>query len=364
MAPASWPRAVPLDERLMHVDPSRGTVEDRRIRDLPDLLRSGDVLVVNDAATLPASLHAHVNGKHLEIRLLENRGDGEWNAVLFGPGDWRTRTESRIAPPRVRKGDSMTIAGLSAYVTRVAALSPRLVTLKFHSEADLFWNAVYRFGRPVQYAHLGAELPLWHVQTPYAARPWAVEMPSAGRPLRWGMLLELRRKGVLLVSLTHAAGLSSTGDAALDGALPLPEHFDIPSPTVEAILHAKGNGGRVVAVGTTVVRALEGSVAANGALRPSSGRTPLRIGPDFRPKLVDGLLTGVHEPGTSHFDLMRAFVSRPLLEKAHAHALSRGYLSHEFGDSVLILSTALEASETTGDGASETNQTLRRGAAR
>ncbi len=337
MAPASWPRSAPLDERLLHVDPLRGTLEDRRIRDLPDLVRSGDALVVNDAATLPASLPAQVNGSDLEIRLLENRGDGQWTAVLFGPGDWRTRTESRIAPPRVRKGESMTIAGLSAQVTRVGALSPRLVTVKFHADADLFWNTVYRFGRPVQYAHLGDELPLWHVQTSYAARPWAVEMPSAGRPLRWGMLLELRRQGVSVVWLTHAAGLSSTGDAALDCALPLPEHFDIPSSTAEVILDAKRKGGRVVAVGTTVVRALEGSLAENGALRPSVGRTPLRIGPRFKPKLVDGLLTGVHEPGTSHFDLMQAFVSRPLLEKAHAHAMARGYLSHEFGDSMLIL---------------------------
>jgi len=164
-----------------------------------------------------------------------------------------------------------------------------------------------------------------------------VEMPSAGRPLRWSQLLQLRRQGISVVSLTHAAGLSSTGDAALDGALPLAEHFEIPQATAEAISQAKRSGGRVVAVGTTVVRALEGSFAQRGHLLASAGRTDLRIGPGFRPKVVDGLLTGIHEPGTSHFELTQAFASAGLLERAQAHAAARGYLSHEFGDSMLIL---------------------------
>ena len=337
LAPAAWPRAKPLEELLLHLDPAQGTVRDRRFGELPELLEPGDALVVNDAATLPASVPARVNGASAEIRLLEELGDGEWMAVVFGPGDWRTRTESRAAPPRVREGQSVVIAGLDAEVKHVSALSPRLVQLKFHAGPDAFWNAIYRHGRPIQYAHLAAELPLWHVQTSYAARPWAVEMPSAGRPLRWSLLLQLRRQGISVVSLTHAAGLSSTGDAALDGALPLAEHFEIPQATAEAISQAKRSGGRVVAVGTTVVRALEGSFAQRGHLLASAGRTDLRIGPGFRPKVVDGLLTGIHERGTSHFELTQAFASAGLLERAQAHAAARGYLSHEFGDSMLIL---------------------------
>src|SRR5262252_1638457 len=190
-------------------------------------------------------------------------------AVLFGPGDWRTRTESRSAPPYVLEGQSVVVAGLDAQVIRVSPISPRLVQLEFHAAADAFWKAVYQRGRPVQYAHLAEELPLWHVQTSYAGRPWAVEMPSAGRPLRWSLLLQLRRQGVFVVSLTHAAGLSSTGDAALDGVLPLAEHFEIPQATAEVISQAKRSGGRVVAVGTTVVRALEGSFAQRGHLLAS-----------------------------------------------------------------------------------------------
>ncbi len=348
LAPAAWPRAQPLEERLLHLDPAQGTVQDRRIAELPELLEPGDVLVLNDAATLPASLPARVNGAGAEIRLLADLGDGQWMAVLFGAGDWRTRTESRSAPPRLREGQSLVVAGLEAQVICLSPLSPRLLQLRFHAGADAFWSAVYRRGRPVQYAHLAAELPLWQVQTSYAGRPWAVEMPSAGRPLRWSLLLQLRRQGISVVSLTHAAGLSSTGDAALDRALPLPEHFEIPPATAEAISQAKGGGGRVVAVGTTVVRALEGSFAQHGRLFGSVGRTDLRIGPRFRRRLVDGLLTGIHEPGTSHFELTQAFTSVGLLERAQAHAAARGYLSHEFGDSMLILASKRKVLSTLG----------------
>jgi len=337
VAPAAWPRPQPLEERLLHVDPARGTLRDVRVIELPELLKPGDVLVVNDAATLPASLPARVNGVGAEIRLLEDLGGGEWRAVLFGPGDWRIRTESRPPPPRVSEGELLVVAGLDARVTQVSPLSPRLVQLGFHASPDAFWNAVYRRGRPVQYAHLAEELPLWHVQTSYAGRPWAMEMPSAGRPLRWSLLLKLRRQGVLVVPLTHAAGLSSTGDAELDRALPLAEQFEIPRAAAEAIAAAKRSGGRVVAVGTTVVRALEGSFAQHGRLLASAGRTDLRIGPRFRPKVVDGLLTGIHEPGTSHFELAQAFAGADLLHRALAHAAAQGYLSHEFGDSMLLL---------------------------
>jgi S-adenosylmethionine:tRNA ribosyltransferase-isomerase len=165
-----------------------------------------------------------------------------------------------------------------------------------------------------------------------------VELPSAGRPLTWSLLSELRRRGVALAALTHAAGLSAAGDPALDRALPLPERYEIPNSTAEAIAAAKARGGRVVAVGTSVVRALEGRADAHGgALTPGSGWTDLRIGPATRLRVVDGLLTGMHEPDTSHFELLRAFAPSSLLERAHAHATASGYLGHEFGDSSLIL---------------------------
>jgi len=330
---ATFPRDRPLEERLLHVDSKAGTVRDARVGDLPSLFRAGDLLVVNDAATLPGSLAART-GEPFEVRLLSHDAGTSWQAVLFGPGDWRTRTEERLAPPRLRAGDRMVLGAHEACVVAVDARSPRLVTLRI----DATVQDLYRMGKPVQYAYVERDLALWHVQTAYASRPWAAEMPSAGRPLTWGLLLALRRRGVALASLTHAAGLSSTGDAELDARLPLPERYEIPLETVRAIARTKQERGRIVAVGTTVVRALEGAaLAGDGVLVAGAGATNLRIGPGFRPRVTDGLLTGVHDPAASHFALLQAFAPQVLLERAYAHAEQEGYLGHEFGDSSLIL---------------------------
>ena len=162
-------------------------------------------------------------------------------------------------------------------------------------------------------------------------------MPSAGRPLTFASLLALRRGGVGVAALTHAAGLSSTGDAALDAALPLPERYDIPAGTVAAVEAAKRAGGRVVAAGTSVVRALEGCVARHGALLAGPGETDLVVREGFVPRVVDALLTGMHQAGESHFALLGAFVDDALLRRALEDAEDAGYLSHEFGDSMLVL---------------------------
>jgi S-adenosylmethionine:tRNA ribosyltransferase-isomerase len=212
----------------------------------------------------------------------------------------------------------------------------------FDATGDALWAALYREGRPIQYAHARGPLPLWAVQTVYAGRPWAFEMPSAGRPLTWEILLALRRRGVGWASLTHAAGVSATGDPAIDAALPLPERFEIPAATVSAIEATHRQGGRVVAVGTTVVRALEGAASAGG-LRASSGITDLRIGPAYRPRVVDGILSGVHAPEESHFALLGAFADAGLLGRAWAHARARGFRPHEMGDAMLVLPGVLRA---------------------
>jgi S-adenosylmethionine:tRNA ribosyltransferase-isomerase len=190
----------------------------------------------------------------------------------------------------------------------------------------------------VQYAYLRAPLALSHVQTAYAARPWAAEAPSAGLPLTWALLQRLAAGGVSVRALTHAAGLSSTGDAALDARLPLPERYHIPQEAVDAVAEARAVGGRVIAAGTTVVRALEGAAAAaGGTLVAGEGVTDLRLGPSSRLRVVDGLLTGIHEPESSHFALLTAIAPRALLLEALAAAESEGYLGHEFGDSSLVL---------------------------
>src|SRR5439155_16787424 len=127
--------------------------------------------------------------------------------------------------------------------------SPGLVSLRFDRDGAALWGAIYRYGRPVQYAYTAGPLSLWHTQTVYAARPWAVEQPSAGRGLSVGLLLALRARGVGIARLTHAAGLSSTGDERIDAVLPLSERYEIPEETVAAVAETRARGSRVIAVG-------------------------------------------------------------------------------------------------------------------
>jgi S-adenosylmethionine:tRNA ribosyltransferase-isomerase len=339
MNPASWPREHPEAGRLLHIAPASGRLFDKRVEELPSLLREGDLLVVNDAATLPAALHGRTEaGAVVELRLLSREVDGTWVGVLFGAGDWRMRTEERPLPPPAPAGTRLVLGMLDATVVEVLPASPRLLRVAFEAQGAALWAGLYRSGRPVQYSYLEGPLALWHLQTAYAARPWAVEAPSAGLPLTWSVLLALKRRGVHLASLTHAAGLSSTGDAALDAALPRPERFDIPAATVEAIHATHERSGRVVAVGTTVVRALEGQAARHaGTLLPGEGVTDLLLGPGFIPRVVQGLLTGMHEPTASHYALLQAFAPLPLLREATQRAEALGYLGHEFGDACLLL---------------------------
>jgi S-adenosylmethionine:tRNA ribosyltransferase-isomerase len=336
---AAVPRDDPRATRLLHVDPRLGSVVDRSIGGLRALLRRGDLLIVNDAATLPASLRGHAaDGSPVELRLAGELDDGTWRGVVFGAGDWRTPTERRPAPPRLEVGARVAFDGLRATIFEVDRASPRLVRVAFDASGADLWRALYRAGRPVQYAYLARPLALWDVQTGYAARPWAVEAPSAGFGLTWDLLLDLRRSGVRVAAVTHAAGLSSTGDAALDARLPLPERYEVPSATVAAIAEAREAGGRVIALGTSATRALEGDAALHGgALVAERGTTDLRLGPGTRRAVVDGIVTGVHDVATSHFALLQSFAPRELLERGVALAEARGYRGHEFGDAFAVL---------------------------
>lgn len=338
MIPASAPTT--RDRRLLHLDPRSGELRDRRVRDLPGLVRRGDVVVVNDAATLPASFAGRTaDGRALEVRLAGANEDGTWSAALLGAGDWRQRTEDRPAPPALEDGTHIAFGpGLAARVTAVSALSPRLVTLAFASTGSTLWSALYRFGRPVQYSYLRAPLAIWDVQTFFASRPWAFEPASAGLALSAEVMDGLRGAGATLARVTHAAGLSSTGDPAIDEALPLPERYDVPGSTAQAVLAAREVGGRVIAVGTTVVRALEGAAADGGGhLEARSGWTAIRLGAAYRPQIVDSLFTGLHQRGESHFDLLRAFVPETALAAALEYAGGQGYQSHEFGDAMVVI---------------------------
>jgi S-adenosylmethionine:tRNA ribosyltransferase-isomerase len=358
MNPATAPRDRRSDARLLAVDAGTGQHADLQVADLPSLLRPGDLLVVNDASTLPASLRGTVQGAagaQVELRLAGAAplgqaeaeplpGDESFWAVLFGAGDWRTPTEHRPPPPALSVGDRIALTTtLSAQVIAVSEISPRLLLIRFSLRGAALWAALYGHGRPVQYSYLKEDLALWSVQTVYGGRPWAVEMPSAGRPLSWEVLARLRQRGVTLAWLTHAAGLSSTGDPALDAALPLPERYEIPEATVQLVAQTHRRGGRVIAVGTTVVRALEGAAQAAqaagappGTLLPGGGVTSLVLQPHSRLRIVDGILTGIHSPSESHFRLLAAFCPLPRLTQTFEHAVAHGYLCHEFGDVSLI----------------------------
>ena len=338
MTPAVRPRPVRSSGRLLHVDIAAGSVDDRTPRDLPALLEPGDLLVFNDAATLPASLAGSAHGEPLELRLLAAEPDASWRAVAFGAGDHRSPTERRAPPPRLGAGDRLELGALSAIVEQVLPQSPRLLRVRFDAAGAEFWERLYRAGRPVQYSYVARPLELWDVQTAYASVPWAAEAPSAGHHFDVALLLALRRRGVDVATVTHAAGLSSTGDPALDAALPLEERLAIPARTAHAVPYAKRAGHRVIAVGTSVVRALEGRALEHGGRIPAGqGSTTLRIGPGYRRRVVDGLFTGMHEPTESHHALLASFAPRALLERALARAEAAGYLGHEFGDACLLL---------------------------
>jgi S-adenosylmethionine:tRNA ribosyltransferase-isomerase len=320
--------------RLVAIDREADEISIKPFRKLPELLRAGDLVVVNDAATLPASLPARSErGDLFEVRLSSPVEANRLYGVVLGAGDHRTRTEHRAAPPKLATGDRIWLGTVAATVAGIAGRRIELVT---REAGDALWQALYASGKPVQYAHRGELLPLYAVQTAYAARPWAAEMPSAGRPLTWDVLLALRRNGVAIATLTHAAGLSSTGDEALDRALPWPERYEIPRRTIEAIAKARDAKGRVIAIGTTVVRALE-AAASQGELEAGSGVATLRLDGAYKLRIVDGLVSGLHAPGESHFDLLSAFAPAERLTRAIELAASHGLSSHELGDACLLL---------------------------
>lgn len=340
LQPATRAQQRPPQARLLWVDAAGRLVHLPRAR-LADALRPGDLLVANDAATLPASLAGthRPSGAPIELRLAGRRSlrvddVRGFSAVVFGAGDHRTRTEARAAPPPLHAGDALQLGPLRARVLRTLD-HPRLIELRFDGAVDLIWAGIARHGRPIQYAHLQQPLALWDVWTSIAALPVAFEPPSAGFMLDWTLLHALRARGVGFATLTHAAGISSTGDPALDARLPLDEPYHLPPYTVAAIARARAAGGRVIALGTTVTRALE-HAARHAPLHAGAGVADQRIGPHTALRVVDAIVSGAHEPGSSHHELLHAFAPAPRLHRIDRALLEHAYLTHEFGDSVLI----------------------------
>jgi S-adenosylmethionine:tRNA ribosyltransferase-isomerase len=348
MIAAERPVQRPRDAKLLVVDARGGLTHARRSK-LVDLLRPGDLVIANDAATLPASLrgvHAP-SGAEIEVRLagrssLRPTDMHRFSAVVFGSGDFRARTGDRPLPPPLARGDRLLfgrapkgVEGLSATVETLLG-HPRLVRLRFSGSTAAVWAGLARDGRPIQYAHMQIPLALWDVWTPIAALPVAFEPPSASFALNWASIRAMRARGIAFRTVTLAAGLSSTGDPELDLRLPFDEPYCIPETTASAIHLASAEGRRIIAIGTTVVRALEHAARRDGVVRQGEGVANQRIGLNSKLAVVSAILTGTHEPADSHYQVLRAFADDGTLTKASAALEARGYRTHEFGDSLLV----------------------------
>lgn len=341
MIAASRPVQRPADAKLLVVDED-GSVSHRSRGGFPQLLHAGDVVIANDAATLPASLFGeHVpSQRSIEVRLAVRRSLDpddvrQFGAIVFGEGDYRTRTEDRPQPPPLRPGDRIHLGPLRATVARLLG-HPRFVALRFDGSPHEIWEGLSRHGRPIQYAHVPTSLAVWDTWTPVAGPPVAFEPPSAGFVLDWSVLAELRARGIRFGTITHAAGISSTGDPLLDARLPFDEPYRIPRSVAEMIARAHARGSRVIAIGTTVVRALEHATGRDGIVHPGEGVATQKIGPSTQLHVVNSILSGTHERGTSHFELLRAFACDESLLRMDNELEARGYRTHEFGDSVFL----------------------------
>jgi S-adenosylmethionine:tRNA ribosyltransferase-isomerase len=341
MIAASLPVQRPADAKLLVIDRC-GDIRHWARSKFVDLLRPGDLVIANDAATLPASLAGiHLpTGRSMEVRLAGRQSLAaddfrQFSAVAFGAGDFRMRTEDRPPPPALAPGDQILLGPLR--VTVVDLLHhPRLISIRFDGSPDEIRAGLARYGRPIQYAHVQTPLSLWDVWAPIAGTPVAFEPPSAGFMLDWSTLTSMAAKGIGFATLTHAAGISSTGDAELDALLPFDEPYRIPESTAAAIRWSRAQSRRIIAIGTTVVRALEHAAGHHGVIRAVEGLATQRIGAGTALRIIDAVLTGTHEQGTSHYDLLRAFTDDATLLHSGEELKAHEYKTHEFGDSVFI----------------------------
>jgi S-adenosylmethionine:tRNA ribosyltransferase-isomerase len=300
-----------------------------RFAEIGKHLSPGDLLVVNNSRTLPALLEAKdETGAPVEVRLAQRRASDMWDALILNG-----RTHIGRIGMRLDFGQN-----LKAQVTAPNPDLPFLWQVQFDICCAELLNLIYRIGVPIRYSYIAGALPLDLYQTVYAAAPGSVEMVSAGRPFSWELLLELQRQGVGLATISLHTGISSTRDDAIDATQPnYEEEYDLPEATVRAIHTCHAQGGRVIAVGTTVVRTLESVAVQNDQLVPAHGWTRLHIAAGHQLRVVDGLLTGLHEPHSSHLDLLSAFVEPARLKAVYLQAIKEGYLWHEFGDMNLII---------------------------
>jgi S-adenosylmethionine:tRNA ribosyltransferase-isomerase len=325
-------RGLARDEvRLMVASRAGGALEHARFRELPDFLVAGDLLVVNTSATLAAAIPARRDdGSELELHVASpapHAPGGEWWIVeLRSPGG--------AAPVRDgRAGGRLALAGgLPVELVVPYAGGARLWLARVDGAGSLR-DALERHGHPIRYGHIRADWPLEAYQTVWATEPGSMEMPSAGRPFTAELVARLVAGGVLVAPLVLHTGVSSPERHEA----PYPERYAVPEPTARVVNAVRSWGGRVIAVGTTVVRALESVASPDGSVSAGAGWTGLVVTPERGLRAVDGLLTGWHEPEASHLLMLEAAAGPDLLARSYAAALREGYLWHEFGDSHLIL---------------------------
>lgn len=338
--------------RLLVADEVQG-ITHARFHDLAEHLRPGDVVVVNDSATVLGQLDAHgaEHGRvvlHVGARLptVPHPGLGADADCVHHVVEVRRAPDADRAVLDARAGEELTVAHEGVRV-RLLAPYPRAGSSPT-GRGDRLWRAavsgdlataLQRAGRPISYGYLERTFPLADYQTVFARVPGSAEMPSAARPFTPGVVADLVARGVVLTTITLHTGFSS--QEAGEG--PQPEWFEVPAHTAVVVNAARRAGGRVVAVGTTVTRALESAVGATGeepggaVLRARSGWTTRVVTPDDPPRLVDGLISGWHDAEASHLLLVRAVAGDALTERAYTAARASGYLWHEFGDSSLFL---------------------------
>jgi S-adenosylmethionine:tRNA ribosyltransferase-isomerase len=302
-----------------------GQVGHHAFTDLPALLRPGDVLVVNTSATIPAAVPValSVGNSPLTVHFSTEQSDGRWLVELRGQAGKATKPYIGGAPGRrypLPGGASLT---LDSEYTRGRLWSATVDTAGFASVPAF----LRRYGQPIRYGYVSRPWPLAYYQTVFGVHPGSAEMPSAGRPFTHPLVTRLVTAGILVVPVLLHTGVASPEAHER----PYPERFFVPPTTVRVVTRAKADGGRVIAVGTTAVRALES--AWDGQLN----WTDLVVTPERGVRVVDGLLTGFHEPRASHLDMLAAIAGVPLLQRTYAEALDRGYLWHEFGDVNLLL---------------------------
>lgn len=327
-------RGIARDKvRLMVINRTTDRVEHSRFDNLGEYLRPDDLLVFNTSRTLPAAIDGcEPNGSCMQVRLAQHLPDDSWLALLlcqegnpFGCG--------------LRNGMEIDFGqGLSGKVYNQDEHIPRLWKLRFSKSGTELMDLLYRLGHPIRYEYVSAPWDLDYYQTVYAKEPGSAEMPSAGRAFSWKLLFDLKRRGIETAHVVLHTGLSSYMDDELDAQHPASEEeYFISQTAAEKINHTHQQGGRVIAVGTTVVRALESVADRTGKVEAGHGYTRLHITSEHQLKTVDGLLTGLHEPSASHLDLLSAFLPAQNIRLAYEDAVQKRYLWHEFGDLNLIV---------------------------